>query len=210
MARIRPYRDLVAKENRGDVTPHPAAAQMSEKERTFYLAEFARARQKLGSTVDELLTDGRPKHWWEVWSLFATFALWKEHHAMPVSDIEKIMASVYWLEAEVNNGGFHQYFFNPAGDLWPYVMHVLVETNDVEGIRAFEATLSIFPDGKPDTDRRKRWNQMDQMSERDEEGMWAHFRKYTDQFYKSPFPDENKLVSIIKSRKSEIHLDWPT
>ena len=33
-----------------------------------------------------------------------------------LSDQEKMIYTIWWLEAEVNNGGFHQYFWNSAGD----------------------------------------------------------------------------------------------
>jgi hypothetical protein len=34
-----------------------------------------------------------------------------------LSDRDRILITVWELEADVNNGGFDQYFFNSAGDL---------------------------------------------------------------------------------------------
>src|SRR5438067_1856780 len=33
-----------------------------------------------------------------------------------LTDTERRLLAAYWVEAEVNNGGFDQYFFNSAGD----------------------------------------------------------------------------------------------
>ena len=33
-----------------------------------------------------------------------------------LNEKEKAIFAIWWLEAEVNNGGFHQYFWNSAGD----------------------------------------------------------------------------------------------
>ncbi len=115
----------------------------------------------------------------------------------------------WWMKAEINNGAFHQYFENSAGDHRPFVMQALIEGGDTEGIRIFEGALGIFPDGKPAMDRGKRWEQLDEMRKQDEQAMWDHFEKYTDDYHKHPFPDEKKLVWVIASRKADIALVWP-
>src|SRR5438128_2542556 len=33
-----------------------------------------------------------------------------------LTDTECRLVAAYWVEGEVNNGGFDQYFFNPSGD----------------------------------------------------------------------------------------------
>ncbi|WP_162914316.1 DMP19 family protein [Taklimakanibacter lacteus] len=48
-----------------------------------------------------------------------------------LSPPERVFRAVWELEAEVNNGGFHQYFFNSAGNLAHHV---------VEALRAIGAT----------------------------------------------------------------------
>ena len=116
----------------------------------------------------------------------------------------------WWLAGEVNGGGFHQFFHNDTGDLWPFVVQALTEGSDAEGLRIFEGVMSIFPEGKPDVDRGKRWEQMDAMRDKDEEAMWAHFGSYSSAYYEHPFPDEQKMASVITARKSEIKLVWPS
>jgi hypothetical protein len=33
-----------------------------------------------------------------------------------LSELDRVLITIWTLEAEVNNGGFHQYYFNSAGD----------------------------------------------------------------------------------------------
>lgn len=33
-----------------------------------------------------------------------------------LSENERLVYAIWWLEGEINNGGFHQYFWNSAGD----------------------------------------------------------------------------------------------
>jgi hypothetical protein len=37
-----------------------------------------------------------------------------------LSEIDRILVSIWSLEADVNNGGFHQYYFNSSGDTARY------------------------------------------------------------------------------------------
>lgn len=46
--------------------------------------------------------------------------VWR-HDFAQLSRPEQIFRLVWELEAEVNNGGFHQYFYNSSGGLVPYV-----------------------------------------------------------------------------------------
>ena len=88
------------------------------------------------------------------------------------------------------------------------MLRLLIEGGDVEGTRIFKAVLSIFPNGEPSIDRGERWRQLDEIQARDEKGMWAHFDKYTDEFYRHPFPDEKTFWSVIEARKSDFNVDW--
>ena len=45
-----------------------------------------------------------------------------------LTDKEKAIFTIWWLEAEVNNGGFHQYFWNSAGD---YALFALEALNNI-------------------------------------------------------------------------------
>ena len=48
------------------------------------------------------------------WALYESLAL---HDSSSLTTHERRLVAVGGLRTEVNNGGFHQYFYNSAGDL---------------------------------------------------------------------------------------------
>lgn len=82
-----------------------------------------------------------------------------------LSAAERVVFCLDGLEREVNNGGFSQFFENSAGD------HAL---DTIEALRALGAptmaalvaqAVSIFPGGRPATDRDRRQRELDQLGE---------------------------------------------
>jgi hypothetical protein len=70
---------------------------------------------------------------------------------------EQQYVALYWLVTEVMNGGFHQYFFNSAGDMAPLAIEGLKAVGACESLRILERALAIFPLGTYSTDRGSRW-----------------------------------------------------
>jgi hypothetical protein len=71
---------------------------------------------------------------------------------------QKVLATVWALEAEVNNGGFDQFFFNSAGDLAFFAPEALraIGANSMAGL-AQKANGVFGPEGPPrDWDTRRR------------------------------------------------------
>ena len=53
-----------------------------------------------------------------------------------LSQAEQVVYCIWWLEGEVNNGGFHQFFFNSSGNLYSETSAALLKigankTNDL-------------------------------------------------------------------------------
>lgn len=73
-----------------------------------------------------------------------------------LSEIDRILVVVWALEADVNNGGFHQYYFNSSGDTAQYAPTALraVGAPIMGGI--VENANSLFGPGGPPTSRDKR------------------------------------------------------
>jgi hypothetical protein len=69
---------------------------------------------------------------------------------------ERILLCVYWLYEEVGNGGFHQYFFNSAGDNALETLQALQTIGATAGVELFKKVLAMFPKEKPPTERTKR------------------------------------------------------
>jgi hypothetical protein len=78
---------------------------------------------------------------------------------------EKVLACVWGLEGEVNNGGFDQYYFNSSGD------HALDAVPSLEAIGAkHTANLvreanALFGDAGPSPDRFTRQKQLDALGD---------------------------------------------
>ena len=80
---------------------------------------------------------------------------------MTHEDVERLVG---WLEAEVNNGGFDQFFFNSAGDEAAATIEAL------EAIGAFSTAAIVrracarFPGGMPPADRDERQARLEEVS----------------------------------------------
>lgn len=62
---------------------------------------------------------------------------------------ELVFRAVWVLEAEVNNGGFDQYYFNASGDLAYTVVDALREIEADATARIVHEANTVFPEGDP-------------------------------------------------------------
>jgi len=76
---------------------------------------------------------------------------------------ELVLMSIWQLEAEVNNGGFNQYYWNSAGDLAQDVVGFLKEIGASETASIAEAANSNFPNSSPPKDREERQDQLEEL-----------------------------------------------
>ena len=65
------------------------------------------------------------------------------------SPTQKLFAYVYNLLAEVQNGGFEQYFGNSTGDEWLDVRKALRSIQAMPALAHLEAACEVFPNGTP-------------------------------------------------------------
>lgn len=66
------------------------------------------------------------------------------------SDLERAALCLHRLEAEVNNGGSHQFFFNSSGELVPQTLEALERIGAPQTKRLLEQAVAIaFPNGYP-------------------------------------------------------------
>jgi hypothetical protein len=86
---------------------------------------------------------------WRRWGRPGFDALFRE---------EQEVLALFWLDAEVQNGGLHQYFTNSSGDLVPFALSGLKRIGAVETLKVLESAMAHgFPDGYP-ADRHERWD----------------------------------------------------
>lgn len=69
---------------------------------------------------------------------------------------EQVFRAVWELEGDVNNGGFHQYFFNSSGDTAFAVVDALEAIGAEQAARIVARASGIFPGSAPPRDREER------------------------------------------------------
>lgn len=73
----------------------------------------------------------------------------------------QVRALIDDLEGDVNNGGFHQFFFNSAGDRTAQVLQALKAIGAHHTAGILERACSKFPGGAPPSDRFERQGVLD-------------------------------------------------
>jgi Domain of unknown function (DUF4375) len=68
------------------------------------------------------------------------------------------------LEAEINNGGFDQFFFNSAGDKTAETIEALAAIGAHHTANIVRRAASRFPGGMPSPDRDKRQEDLERIS----------------------------------------------
>ncbi|WP_289032100.1 DMP19 family protein [uncultured Paraglaciecola sp.] len=75
-----------------------------------------------------------------------------------LSELETTILSVWLLEADVNNGGFNQYFWNSSGDFANQVVSSLHKIGAEDAAYIVKAALANFPNSIPPRNRDERQN----------------------------------------------------
>jgi len=119
-----------------------------------------------------------------------------------LTDTERRLLAAYWVEAEVNNGGFDQYFFNSAGDNAEAALSGLKEMGADGAAALLERAMAVFPGGKPPADRFKRQEVMEQIAGQSKP-VWE---KCDSEFYKLTESISDLSLAYAKKKRAEIVL----
>ena len=65
------------------------------------------------------------------------------------SEPHRVFTAVFELEAEVNNGGFEQFFSNSAGEMWDAIAPALRTIGAPKMAALSAAAVALFPGGPP-------------------------------------------------------------
>lgn len=103
--------------------------------------------------------------------------------------LEVVGVGVWMLDAEVNNGGFDQYYFNSAGDLATQTVEALKSIGAVKTAELLACANDEFPEASPPTDRAERQRVLDEVRE------VARFAALEQEFYR----DEENRMSLLAS-----------
>jgi hypothetical protein len=96
-----------------------------------------------------------------------------------ITDPEKVLICIWQLEAEVNNGGFSQYYYNSAGDLavdTPASLEAIGASRTAEIVRV---SNELFPEGPP-CDQDSRVDLLDEIPNEAFERLDDQFLAYED------------------------------
>lgn len=108
--------------------------------------------------------------------------LWNEGWTS-LTHAERVFASVWQLEAEVNNGGFDQFYYNSAGDQALKTVSALEVIGAAHTAELVRRANALFGTGGPPKDRAARQDALDSISqdrEGDLEELDAAFYEYKD------------------------------
>ena len=101
------------------------------------------------------------------------------------------------LEDEVNNGGFHQFFYNNAGDNTMETIQALETIGAAKIADVVKRAAALFPGGMPPKDRFARQDVLLENFPRAEA-----FEALNDEFY--AYPDD--LADLLAKYKSRLRL----
>jgi hypothetical protein len=109
-----------------------------------------------------------------------------------LSEPQLYYLTLSWLDAEVRNGGFSQYFFNSSGDLAEHAVDAAKAVGATRAARLIQKAVALFGRDGPDSDRDER---MDQLSAVSLEAL----EKLDTQYYDCP-DDLRELLPLYVAR----------
>jgi len=163
-------------------------------------AYFEKQYGALGKTTEEILGHENATNAFTV--LGALHYRIGQKSETRLTDTERRLLAAYWLEAEVNNGGFDQYFFNSAGDNAEAALAGLKDMGAAGAAGLLERSIAVFPGGKPPTDRFKRQEVMQQIAAQSKP-VWE---KCDSEFYKLTESISDLSLAYAKKKRTEIVL----
>ena len=107
------------------------------------------------------------------------FARYEQVGFAGLTEAEQTVHCVDWLEREVNNGGFDQFFFNSSGNTALETIPALERLGARHTAGLVRRAVAVFPGGRPSANRDEREKQMEALPGSAREA-WS---KLDDEFY---------------------------
>jgi hypothetical protein len=165
-----------------------------------------KVRVTYGRTVEEILAKEPERDLYDILGAIQTLVGSKIYRKLGTTPAERMVFAFTWMAIEVRNGGFHQYFFNSAGDFWKDVLDGLSAIGDEHGVNLFRRTLSIFPNASPFEHRSARQEQLSELEEKDEGAVTKHFSATTNEYLIKPFPRWDIVFHYVKEHRDQFDL----
>lgn len=123
-----------------------------------------------------------------------------EWHFHRLTKPEQVFYCIWEMEAQVNNGGFHQYFFN-SGDHVPETIKALEEIGASYTAELLKKACTFFPDGKIPEDFKERRIFLSEMSKAKQDELYELdnlFYEYKDDLSKLLYAYTQNNLDMIK------------
>ena len=130
----------------------------------------------------------------------AVWAREAKHGFRALSNPERVFLCVWDLEAEVNNGGFSQFFDNSAGDYAAETPGALKTIGAAGMADLVERAMAVFGAAGPPTDREKRFEAIEALPESEKE----RWEELDAAFIKLPSPEAG-LRAFVEAHRSEFY-----
>lgn len=108
-----------------------------------------------------------------------------------LTEYQRLYSAVFMCDAEINNGGFAQYFVNSSGDQWQDALAGFKAMGFHERLAVLNEAIAKFGGGGPSTNRTTRQDQLSKLYNRDD----TAFDSLDDRYYKS-----SEVVEVLASR----------
>ncbi|MBY6189328.1 DMP19 family protein [Microbulbifer agarilyticus] len=112
-----------------------------------------------------------------------------------VNEPIRVLATIWAVEAEVNNGGFDQLFHNSAGDIAHYAAIAFNSIGALKMASISQKALDIFGEGGPPKNRNARIAALEAMPEEYEERL----NELDEEFFEYPDNVQNLVSSYVES-----------
>lgn len=126
----------------------------------------------------------------------ATRRLWGVDYAA-LSRPEQVFLCIWELESEVNNGGFHQYFYNDSGKLAPHAVEALHTVGAQQAATIVEQAIELLGADMP-------WNDESARTERLEAISPEVFESLDEAFYQYPDDLTTMLYRYTDAHRTEL------
>lgn len=113
-----------------------------------------------------------------------------------ITDPERVFICVWQLEADVNNGGFAQYYTNSSGDLAADAPAALEAIGAKRAARIVRAANAVFPGGPP-RDQLAREDAFDSLAD-------GAFEEFDDRFLTYEDDLSSLLYAYVQAHRGEI------
>lgn len=116
-----------------------------------------------------------------------------------LNEVEKCYFSVWWLIAEVDNGGFDQFFFNSTGGYIPEVLAGLRMLGANDSARLLERAVALLPSATLPRDDKERRSILKGLSD----DAQKQFDQLDGEFYEYPDNLRDKLESFAQANRDQ-------